>query len=427
MHCTICGVPETSERQFEELLDKAEARWLKFGDVYFVCQKGKWPLPATLPDGVTLRSRGLFPEASADSLYLITQRGCTVQNWCGDVQILFDRGRHLVASLSPDQFRSITRIHPEMGVDAIVGNLRVVEICPRPKVVERRAEIEELVNRISRLSLAGYLTTLASYPTRRSVTLSYRQVANWARDVLNSMGYETEIMDFRMPKKDGHPEGRSHNVIARKNALKDDAQRIVLVVAHLDSINHNAPAHDLDAPAPGADDNASGSAGVLEIARVFKDVEIEQELRLILFGGEERGLYGSESYVSRLSASEISRVDVVLNMDMIGSVNAGAGGRGVLLESKPFALALIDELSTAAHAYAEVRVETSLNPYSSDHVPFLREGMPAILTIEGSDGANPRDHTENDTIDHVDFELVRQIVRMNAAFVAERIGIVGAV
>ena len=425
MHCKVCSVPEARESQFKDILSKSEARWLRFGDVYFVCQKGEWPLPATLPDSVDLQSRVLFPEVSARSLHLITQRGCTVQNWCADVTILFDRGRHLVVSLSASQVREMRRKHPDMGIDPITQNLTVVEICPCPKEVERRPEIEDLVERISRLSIAGFLTTLTSYPTRRSVTLSFRQAANWARDVFASMGYDTELMDFRVPGKGSHPDGRSQNVVARKNALADNEQRIVLVVAHLDSINDNADSEDIDAPAPGADDNASGSAGVLEIARVFKDVEVEHELRLVLFGGEERGLFGSEAYVSRLSASEISRVDAVLNMDMIGSVNPGSRGRGVLLESKPFALDLINRLKDAAHAYAELRVETSLNPYASDHIPFLREGMPAILTIEGSDAANPRYHTEHDTLDHLDFELARQIVRMNAAVVAARIGIVG--
>jgi Zn-dependent M28 family amino/carboxypeptidase len=59
-----------------------------------------------------------------------------------------------------------------------------------------------------------------------------------------------------------------------------------------------------------------------------------------------------------------------------------------------------------------------LDPFASDHVPFIERGLPAILTIEGTDSANPHEHTASDTLDHISPHLMQEIVRMNTAFVA---------
>jgi Zn-dependent M28 family amino/carboxypeptidase len=63
-------------------------------------------------------------------------------------------------------------------------------------------------------------------------------------------------------------------------------------------------------------------------------------------------------------------------------------------------------------------VQTSLHPFNSDHVPFIDTSIPAVLTIEGTDDANHNIHTADDTLDHIDYDLALQIVRMNVATTA---------
>ena len=77
---------------------------------------------------------------------------------------------------------------------------------------------------------------------------------------------------------------------------------------------------------------------------------------------------------------------------------------------------------SVAGTYTTLIVQTSLHPYNSDHVPFIDAGIPAVLTIEGADGANDRVHTDQDLPKYVDDDLAVQILRMNVAFVADRIG-----
>ena len=206
--------------------------------------------------------------------------------------------------------------------------------------------------------------------------------------------------------------GTTRNLIADRPGEGADRE-VVLVTAHLDSVNTRGAA----AAAPGADDNASGSAGVLAIGRALADRSRRHDLRLILFGGEEQGLFGSRHYVSGLDAAERARISAVVNMDMIACRNTS--NATVLLEGAAVSQAVIDALADIAQAHTSLAVQTSLEPFNSDHVPFIDLGIPAVLTIEGTDSANDRVHTERDTLDTLDINLALEILRMNLLFVAQ--------
>ena len=66
---------------------------------------------------------------------------------------------------------------------------------------------------------------------------------------------------------------------------------------------------------------------------------------------------------------------------------------------------MIDGLADAAATYTQLNVQTSLNPFNSDHVSFLDANVPAVLTIEGTDDANHNIHSANDTLAHINFDL----------------------
>jgi Zn-dependent M28 family amino/carboxypeptidase len=225
------------------------------------------------------------------------------------------------------------------------------------------------------------------------------------------MGYAISTQDVAVDSK------TTRNVIADKAGSGLAPRKVVIVMAHLDSINADAGP---SAPAPGADDNASGSTGVLEIARAFQEHSGQHDLRFILFGGEEQGLVGSTHYVARLSAAERSRISAAVNMDMIGSLSGPSPS--VLLEGAAVSQAVIDALADAADTYTGLTVETSLHPFNSDHVPFIDRGVPAVLTIEGADNTNRAVHSAADAIDDINYDLLLDILRMNVAFVAETIG-----
>ncbi|HSK38896.1 MAG TPA: M28 family peptidase, partial [Arenibaculum sp.] len=171
-------------------------------------------------------------------------------------------------------------------------------------------------------------------------------------------------------------------------------------------------------------DNASGSAGALVLAAAFADTDTAHDFRLVLFGGEEQGLLGSRRYLDTLDPSERRRIAAVVNMDMIGVRNGPIAT--VLIEGAPVSRALVAELADAAALHTGLAVETSMNPYASDHVPFIEAGIPAVLTIEGADGANEAIHTAGDTPDRLDHAFALDILRMNAAVVARYLRTAGA-
>lgn len=140
------------------------------------------------------------------------------------------------------------------------------------------------------------------------------------------------------------------------------------------------------------------------------------DLRLILFGGEEQGLHGSHQYVAALPPAERSRIRAVLNMDMVATRNTAQPA--VLLEGAAVSSGQIDALATAAATYTGLRVETSLHPFASDHVPFIDAGIPGVLTIEGADSANGHIHSDQDVMAHIDLALMEEILRMNLAALA---------
>jgi Zn-dependent M28 family amino/carboxypeptidase len=267
--------------------------------------------------------------------------------------------------------------------------------------------VRELVKLVDEDAYQATLRTLVGHGTRHSLNPAFRAAAEQAADLLRGLGYATSLAPITVGS------GSSLNVVAERAGEGGEPRGRVLVTAHLDSINAvDGPA----AAAPGADDNGSGAAGLLEIARVFSGRRTTHDLCLILFGGEEQGLFGSRQYVKALARAERDRIRAVINMDMIGALNTPAPT--VLLEGAQTSQVLIDDLATAAATYTSLAVQTSLHPFASDHVPFIDASIPAVLTIEGADRGNGNVHTANDTLAHIDFGLALEIVRMNVAATA---------
>ena len=169
--------------------------------------------------------------------------------------------------------------------------------------------------------------------------------------------------------------------------------------------------------APGAEDNASGCAGVLEMARIFAAHPPEATVLFICYSGEEQGLFGSSDHASGLVADGLDdQVMAVLVMDMVGySTDADLD---CLLETSVANAALIDAF-TAAAQLTELRIVTSLNPFGSDHVPYLNRGMPALLTIENDWHQYSCYHDTCDLPANLTLSMGREILKMNVVALGE--------
>ncbi|WP_040228533.1 M28 family peptidase [Bhargavaea cecembensis] len=195
-------------------------------------------------------------------------------------------------------------------------------------------------------------------------------------------------------------ERESHNVIATKKAgaKKKGAgdREIIIISSHLDS----APG------APGANDNASGTAVVLEMARVLKNIPAEAEIRFVAFGAEELGLLGSEKYISLLPESEKKRIIANFNLDMVGSRDAG----DLTLQTVDGKPNLVTELARSSSKKLNGTPTPVIQGNRSDHVPFHEAGIPAALLIHHP--AEPWYHTPDDTSDKISKEKLRDVARI---------------
>lgn len=172
--------------------------------------------------------------------------------------------------------------------------------------------------------------------------------------------------------------GTSHNVVA---TLPGPSERVIVLGGHYDSV----------AEGPGANDNASGTATALELARVLRARGGPFTVRVVLFGAEEVGLVGSRAYVAALSPAERGRIVAMLNIDMIG-----VGERPAVSGSDELVSLAVD---LAAQEGVQVRrMGGGRGDRGSDHAPFREVGVPAIFFYRGDD---PRYHSADDRAEYV--------------------------
>ncbi|SDO37121.1 M28 family peptidase [Halobacillus aidingensis] len=193
----------------------------------------------------------------------------------------------------------------------------------------------------------------------------------------------------------------SYNVIATMKPHKNkDTGQIVTVGAHHDSV----------AGGPGANDDASGVSGVLELAKIMAKTPTDTELRFMTFGAEEKGLLGSYHYVSTLKDDEINRISAHFQMDMIGSRDSG----DLIMFTPAGEKNLVTDLGASAGArVAEVVEYGQLG--RSDHVPFYLEGIPAALFIHAP--LEPWYHSPQDTLDKISKEKLKETTQIVGAAV----------
>jgi len=392
---------------------------LQFGDHVVYCGGGKsW---GEFRNRAT-RARATVAEhpdtIDSKRLHVVVQKGRLFQQEHPDVPVLLDKGRYLLVDLAPSRARRMGKrdvpcftVRPLEAVRPTKARGRhrmVFTAAARAAAAAPDPAIKALVDRLARATYEPDLERLVGFGTRHSLSPQYRAACDFVEQRLAGLGYATSRQAIVVNG------GASQNVIATRKGNGPDTRGVVVVSAHLDSINQEGNAAS---PAPGADDDGSGSAGVIEIARALKDHQGTHDLTLILFGGEEEGLFGSKHYVAALTPAARAKIRAVVHMDMIASLNTPQ--QSVLLEGAPVSQGMIDGLAAGATTYTRLGVQTSVNPHDSDHVPFIRKNVPAVLTIEGTDDANHAIHSPRDTLDRINFDLALEILRMNTAFVAQ--------
>ncbi|NIX02349.1 MAG: M20/M25/M40 family metallo-hydrolase, partial [Phycisphaerae bacterium] len=174
------------------------------------------------------------------------------------------------------------------------------------------------------------------------------------------------------------PETTLNNVIATKTGTQYPDEYYI-ICGHYDDTSEDPMNY-----APGADDNASGTVGVMEAARVLSEYNFHYSIKFILFAGEEQGLWGSAAYASN-AASNGEQILGVLNMDMIGYDGNMDGSmeihEGTMSASQTLGNFVAANINNWGLPIAP-QIKTYNSSSASDHSSFWNYGYPAILVIE---------------------------------------------
>lgn len=242
-----------------------------------------------------------------------------------------------------------------------------------------------------------------------------------------------------------HAYGSGTNVVGVKAGT--DATRQVIVSAHYDSV----------ADCEGADDNASGVAGALGVARALASGTWTQDLVVACWDEEERGLIGSEAYAARAAGADQS-IDVAVSLEMIGYKSTEADSQALPLgfdqvfpaaaeavaanENKGDFIALVADPASVAwvdaffgwtpSSLSSIRVDIPENLLGSpliadlsrsDHAAFWGEGFPAVMVTDTADFRYPGYHCADgsDSVARLDLEFAVDVTRATAAATAARL------
>jgi len=187
----------------------------------------------------------------------------------------------------------------------------------------------------------------------------------------------------------------------------------VLFVAHMDHIGTASEslgciAADADSICNGADDNASGVAAVLELARAYAGLRARPRRSIIflLVSGEEEGLLGSRYFVAH-PVVPLEEIVAAINFDMIGR---NARDSILVIGMDRSSLGTIMTEVGLAHAELGMRpASVPWRPGGSDHVSFDSSGVPTLWFFAG---VHPDLHRPSDTVDRIDAEKAARVVRL---------------
>jgi hypothetical protein len=286
------------------------------------------------------------------------------------------------------------------------------------------------LDQISADSTMDYLRRLTAFPTRSySNDSASIEVEHWLQKEFQAMGLTSCFHNF------DNGDRQLTNVVA---FVPGSSQSSVTVGAHYDS-------RPFDGKAPGAEDNGSGVAGLLEMARAFMRTKVtpKHSVYFVAFAGEEPGLIGSKHFAQALKAggdalpTECRRkpdsfIQLTSNRKSHGSTEHRTN-RAIIMDEIGWASSKLDKLTVNLETYDKqgkvvmdhlrhssqdhngdsLEVVHNAHPFGSDHMSFLDQGMEAALTINGDDEAYPFYHRSDDDITNVSPELLTKVVKMN--------------
>ena len=307
----------------------------------------------------------------------------------------------------------------------------IVRIVPNDN---QSASVCDLATQVDSNNLKNWITWLEGPRNYTVDEPRMEMVKDSISKVFSSLGYTSNTVNFTSGSFNGE------NIIGQQNGVFGDNKTIIFD-AHFDAVPVS----------PGADDNASGIAAVLEAARILKQVEFAHQIEAIAFDLEENGLLGSRNYAANITTGK--QIEGVVNFEMIGYFSTQPNsqnlptGFGTLFPTQTASIiadssrgnfitnvynntssglgsTFIQSASNCVPNLKVVGLEVpgngSLAPdlRRSDHAPFWDKNIPALMLTDGADFRNQNYHTANDKKGTLNFGFMTEVVAASVATIA---------
>jgi aminopeptidase YwaD len=290
---------------------------------------------------------------------------------------------------------------PDMQLAPVLTDgLRIIYDTPtiyNPLAAANVANLDSLMSLIEQDSLQSYTERLQAFYRRWAGTDSCLAASQWIKSKFESFGYDSVVYDPFTFYSSTYGVRNCRNVVAVKRGTTHP-DWTVIVGAH----------HDGAGSSPAADDNGSGTAATLEIARALADIETDVTFIFITFDGEEWGLYGSWHYAN-LAAARGDNIVYMLNMDMIAHLTNDTEANALYYGNSVYAQLWADLADSL------VGITSYLASYGggSDHYPFAENGY--IVTFAQEREFSTHYHTPSDSTTYMNFEYMKRMVQASLA------------
>jgi hypothetical protein len=284
----------------------------------------------------------------------------------------------------------------------------------------RLANVASLMNNVDSERIRAHVNTLENLGTRFHDLPQGLQAPNQIKTMFEAINsYKPEATHFQLIDHSSSQMTEQNSLIVAIDGQKHQ-EEIVIIGAHLDTISRPDPSL-----APGADDNASGLATMLEIFRLLNQSQLlfQRRIEFHAYGAEEIGLVGS-SLIAKQYKAEGKRVVAMMQFDM-NSYSSRPDSNEIYLISTDTDPRLTQGLKDLMDQYLNgLYEERELLGGTSDHKSWTNFGFPAAFPFENPTDFNPNIHTANDTSQNANrFDISSRFAKLGIAYLAHYAGL----
>lgn len=293
------------------------------------------------------------------------------------------------------------------------------------------ADYKPLIDQVDQKRMQATIEKLASWHDRNTSNQTLFEAADWIKGEFEKIpGLKVELFKYQIHKGQRIPADKE--VVEVVATLPGKTDRRVIVGGHFDSINMQTP-DMVSGRAPGANDDGSGVALTLELARILSQRQWNQTLMFVAFSGEEQGLLGSKA-LAQLAKAENWKIDAVQSNDMVGS-SSNLEGEHDDSVIRVFSEDLDTHQSRECARFIELiarqaGIKAGRKPFGvklvfrkdrfgrgGDHSSFNDQGFTAVRFVEPHEEYKHQ-HTPDDLPQFEDWKYLANVARVNLASMA---------